>query len=174
MNKFWKPPDIANEDSSSVEEREQEYLDVNDGLFSQQKLNDVIRDLNLSKSSVELSTSRLKEKKLLSDSLRITFSRNWDQKFLHFFSPKRRTWYVVQIMPSFCTSLGAYVLCMNPKIGDCSLAIARYHWNVHCCTTATCTPLYLSLTRLRCRRSIKRWSTCWRNFIVSSMSGWFV
>lgn len=85
MNKFWKPPDIANEDSSSVEEREQEYLDVNDGLFSQQKLNDVIRDLNLSKSSVELSTSKLKEKKLLSDSLRITFSRNWDQKFLHFF-----------------------------------------------------------------------------------------
>lgn len=44
---------------------EEEYLDVNDGYpssFSQHKLNDVVRDLSLSKSAAKLLVSRLKDK----------------------------------------------------------------------------------------------------------------
>ena len=62
----------------------------------------------------------------------------------------------------------------NPNIADCSLTAASDHWNVHYYTTATSLPLYLSLTRLHWRRSMKRWSMWWRKLAMISIIGLFV
>ena len=53
--------------------------------LSQNELNDLVHDLNLPKCSAELLASRLKEKNLLEDSVRISFYRNRHQEFLPFF-----------------------------------------------------------------------------------------
>ena len=59
--------DISEEDFSSVEEYEEEELVVLDddvpNPFLQKELNDLVRDLSLSKSSAELLASRLRGKK---------------------------------------------------------------------------------------------------------------
>jgi len=74
---FGELPDISDEDSFSVSEDEEQDVVLDDDAphhFSQKELNDLVRGLSLSKSFVELLASRLKEKNLLSDSARITFS----------------------------------------------------------------------------------------------------
>ena len=48
------------------------------------ELNDVVRDLGLSKSSAELLASRLKENNSLSDSARITFYHNRHEDYIRF------------------------------------------------------------------------------------------
>ena len=55
-------------------------------LFSQDELNDLSRDLNLSKEASELLASRLHEKHLLQTETRITFYRTREKDFLQFFS----------------------------------------------------------------------------------------
>ena len=80
--------DSDNDSTASQESQEDEEADFSDDTphpFSQNELNDLVRDLNLSKPSSELLASRLKEKSLLSHGTRITFYRNRHQKFLHFF-----------------------------------------------------------------------------------------
>ena len=54
--------------------------------FTQQELNDLIRDLNLSKQGSELLASRLKEKNCLQPDAKITFYRNGKTGILPFFS----------------------------------------------------------------------------------------
>lgn len=54
--------------------------------FNQEELNDLIRDLNLSKESSELLASRLKEKNLLYPGTKITYYRNREKDLLPFFS----------------------------------------------------------------------------------------
>jgi hypothetical protein len=54
--------------------------------FDQKELNDLIRDLNLSKDSSELLASRLKEKKFLSPGTKITFYREREKDLLQFFT----------------------------------------------------------------------------------------
>ena len=80
--------DSDHDSTASQESQEDEEADFSDDTphpFSQNELNDLVRDLNLSKSSAELLASRLKEKSLLSHGIRITFYRNRHQEFLHFF-----------------------------------------------------------------------------------------
>ena len=55
-------------------------------LFSQGKLNDLTKDLNLSKQSYELPASRLKEKNLLQLKTLITFYRKRHIEFLPYFT----------------------------------------------------------------------------------------
>ncbi|XP_077791890.1 uncharacterized protein LOC144329130 [Podarcis muralis] len=65
---FGELPDISDEDASSVEGHEEVVLEDDDPHpFSQKELNDLVRDLSLSKDSAKLLASRLKEEKLLSD-----------------------------------------------------------------------------------------------------------
>ena len=54
-------------------------------LFSQGELNDLVRDLSLSKESSELLASRLKEKNMLEPGTQITFYR---KRHTEFFSGK--------------------------------------------------------------------------------------
>jgi len=97
-------PDISDEDVSSVEEHEEEaevvFEDDARHPFSQNELNDLVRDLSLSKDSAELLASRLKDL-------------------------RRRTWCTVQILPSFCSRLVCHST--NPKIGDSSLTAVSDH-----------------------------------------------
>ena len=54
--------------------------------FNQGELNDLVRDLCLSKESVELLASRLAEKCLLSKGINISYYRDRDREFRQFFS----------------------------------------------------------------------------------------
>ena len=84
---FGELPDISDEDSSGVEENEEEVILDEDAPYpiSQMELNDLVRDLGLSKSSAELLASRFKENNSLSNSARITFYRNRHEEYLRFF-----------------------------------------------------------------------------------------
>ena len=57
-------------------------------LFNQSELNDLVRDLNLSKHASELLASRLQEKNLLQPGSSVTFYRNREKLFLNYFSLK--------------------------------------------------------------------------------------
>ena len=86
---FGEFPDISDEDSSCVEENGEEViLDVYPPhTFPQMELNDLVRNLGLSKSSAELLAFSLKEKNPLSlyNNTRITFYRNGHEEYLRFF-----------------------------------------------------------------------------------------
>ena len=62
-------------------------------LFSQGELNDLTRDLNLSKESSELLASRLKEKNLLQPGTLITFYRKRHIEFLPYFTQENNIVY---------------------------------------------------------------------------------
>lgn len=62
---FGELPDISDDDASSVEGHKEEVVVLEDDAphpFSQMRLNDLVRDLSLSKDSAELLASRLKRK----------------------------------------------------------------------------------------------------------------
>ena len=98
---FGELPDIRDEDASSVEghEDKEEVVREDDAShpFSQKELNDLVRDLNLSKDHAELLASRLKEKKPPSDSARISFFRKRHQEYLRFFSTVKDLVYCADI-----------------------------------------------------------------------------
>ena len=79
---FEKLPDEPNE-NLDVSFQEQDNLNDNDFvpkssepiLFNQEELSDLIRDLNLSKESSELLASRLNDRNLLQQGIKITFYR---------------------------------------------------------------------------------------------------
>ena len=65
--------------------------------FSQMELNDLVRDLGLSKSSTELLASRSKESNFLYNSARITFYRNRHEEYLRFFYAEKDLVYSTDI-----------------------------------------------------------------------------
>ena len=141
--------DSDNDSTASQESQEDEEVDFSNVIphpFSQNELNDLDRDLNLSKSSAELLASRLKEKSLLSHGTRITFYRNRHQEFLHFFFLKKKIWFTAQILFIFCKSLECHI--MNPKIGEYLSTAVRDHLNVFCSIMATSLLQYPLLTQL--------------------------
>ena len=97
---FGELPDISDEDTSSFEGHEDEEVALENDAphpFPQKKLNDLIRDLSFTTDSAELLASRLKEKKVLSDSARISFFRNRHQEYLRFFSSVKDLVYCADI-----------------------------------------------------------------------------
>ena len=80
--------DSGNGSTAAQESQEDEEADFSDDTphpFSQNELDDLARDRNLSKSSTELLASRSMEKNFLSNGPHITFYRNRLQEFLYFF-----------------------------------------------------------------------------------------
>jgi len=53
--------------------------------FSQDELNDLVRDLGLTKEKVELLSSRLKEKHLLESTVKVFYYRNRSKSLATFF-----------------------------------------------------------------------------------------
>ena len=93
--------DSDNDSTAAQESQEDEEASFSDDTphpFSQNELNDLVCDLNLSKSSAEFLASRLKEKNLLSDATGITFYRNRHQEFLHFFFEEKDLVYCTDIV----------------------------------------------------------------------------
>ena len=82
---FTELPDSDDESTTADEEgnAEEEY-EAQDGPqpFSQSELNDLVRDLSLSKTSSELLASRLKEKNLLGEDARITYFRRRHEDYM--------------------------------------------------------------------------------------------
>ena len=77
---------IFSTDSSDSTDSDVDFPPSLPQLFSQGELNDLTRDLNLSKESSELLTSRLKEKNLLQPGTLVTFYRKRHIEFLPYFT----------------------------------------------------------------------------------------
>lgn len=106
---YGELPAISCEDSSTTEGNTEEEEVVPDAdaphPLSQEELNDIVRDLSLSKFSSELLASRLNEKNLLSDTVRITFYRNRHAEYLRFFSEEKDLVYCTDV-PQLLHKLG--------------------------------------------------------------------
>ena len=76
----------SNNYNSTSKAAEVSSLSTNPKPFSQGQLNDLVRDLNLSKESSELLASRLGEHGVLDSGTKITFYRNRDDLLLRFFT----------------------------------------------------------------------------------------
>ena len=74
-------------------------------LFSQTELNDLVRDLGLSKKAGEILDSRLQEKHLLDDSAKVLYFRKRYQSFVTFFSEQKQFVYCHNI-PGLLRQLG--------------------------------------------------------------------
>ena len=72
--------------SSSQNDADFEGMSNEPKCFSQNELDDLVRDLNLSKQASELLASRLKEKNLLSSDTKISFYRERDKELRRYFS----------------------------------------------------------------------------------------
>ena len=71
--------------------------------FSQTELNDLVRELSLSKKSAELLASRLNQRHLLARDTKATFYRNRDAEFIPFFEENNNLVY--------CTNTENVLLC---------------------------------------------------------------
>ena len=58
--------------------------------FSQPELNDLERDLGLSKNAAEVLASRIQEKNQLSHTTKVSYFRNWEQAFVPFFTEENK------------------------------------------------------------------------------------
>ncbi|CAH1113490.1 unnamed protein product [Psylliodes chrysocephalus] len=77
--------------SSSKNDSDLEGMSNEPKCFSQNELDDLVRDLNLSKQASELLASRLKEKNLLSSDTKISFYRERDKELPRYFSEENGT-----------------------------------------------------------------------------------
>ena len=59
-------------------------------LFSQTELHELVCDLGLSKKAAEMLASRLQEKHLLDDSVKVSYFRKRYQSFVTFFSEQKQ------------------------------------------------------------------------------------
>ena len=73
--------------------------------FSQSELNDLVRELSLSKESAELLASRVNEKHLLARDTKVTFYRNRDAELIPFFEENDDL--------VFCTNTENVLLCLD-------------------------------------------------------------
>lgn len=86
--KFDESIDVHNINESDDVETDLPYTEAKSEpqLFTQNDLNDLVRDLNLTKSNAELLGSRLKEKNLLAENTTFYWYRNRETECLDFFS----------------------------------------------------------------------------------------
>ena len=108
----------------SQEDKEADFSDDTPHPFSQNELNDLVRDLNLSKSSAELLASRLKEKaSCLMAHVSLFIATGIKNSFISFL--KKKIWFTAQILFIFCKGLECHI--MNLKIGDYLSTAVRGH-----------------------------------------------
>lgn len=89
---FQELPSLEIQEDASVEDRsdrsDEDFKGDDDTVrkgFNQHELNDLVRDLGLSKKASELLASRLHEKNLLEKGAKITYFRSRESAFLQFF-----------------------------------------------------------------------------------------
>ena len=96
--------------SSTSMAAEASSLSTNPKPFSQGQLNDLVRDLNLSKESSEILASRLGERGVMDSGTKITFYRNRDDLLLRFFAMEED-----------------FVLCNNIPGLLAEMGLSKYH-----------------------------------------------
>ena len=79
-----KKTDTESEDSSTESKKAAPQK------FNQSELNDLVRDLDLSKQEAEILASRLKEKHVLHSSAKVSFFRKRDKLFLPYFKEEKQ------------------------------------------------------------------------------------
>lgn len=96
------------DDSDALDENASE-----EGKFNQQELNDLVRDLGLSKENAELLASRLQEKNCLIERTKVSFYRNRDLQFRKYFSKEKNLVYCNDVK-----NLISEFKCMNYNADD--------------------------------------------------------
>lgn len=81
-----KDDDEANDDQVSSADSDDEVYASEPGKFNQRELDDLVRDLGLSKSKSEVLASRLKEKNCLTKGTKTSVYRNRDSPFRQYFT----------------------------------------------------------------------------------------
>jgi len=123
---FSEIPDISKDESSSVEESENDVMfDSNNAApqpLSQKELNHLVRDLSLTKTCSELLASRLKGKNLLSDGVRVTFYRSRHNDYLPYFTEEKDLGYCIDVAQLL---ISWEIPCNILKIGDYSVTAVR-------------------------------------------------
>ncbi|KAI6650637.1 hypothetical protein LOD99_7687 [Oopsacas minuta] len=114
LSKFNPVPDLSidcdgiDEDLDTTchfSESEVEVSSSLSGQFNQEELNDLIRDLNLSKECSEILASRLNEKNIHSPGTKITYYRHIEEGLLHYFNQQEGL--------VFCNDIGGLLLEMG-------------------------------------------------------------
>ena len=98
--------ELMNCDITSDEKSDDLSWSNNPKLFTQNALNDLVRDLDLPKNASELLASRLHERKMLAPGTLITVYRNREKDFEQFFKKDGNLLYCVDI-PNLITKIGA-------------------------------------------------------------------
>ena len=83
-----KKTDTESEDSSTESKKAVPQQ------FNQSELNDLVRDLDLSKQAAEILASRLNEKHVLHSSAKVSFYRKRDELFLPYFKEEKQLVYL--------------------------------------------------------------------------------
>ena len=84
MDMEYKNTDMESEDSSTESKKAVPQQ------FNQSELNDLVRDLDLSKQAAEILASRLNEKHVLHSSAKVSFYRKRDELFLLYFKEEKQ------------------------------------------------------------------------------------
>ena len=135
---------------------------------NQKDLNDLIRDLGLTKSNAELLTSRLKEWKLLDESVQVTDQRKRHQRFSNFFSREGGLCFCNDV-PGLFEAIG--ITC-NPIEWRLFIdSSSRSLRAVPSLTTGTSTRLSLWLTLCTWRRTTPVSRCCWVPWSITTMAG---
>ena len=87
MEYEYKRTDTESEDSSTESQKATAQQ------FNQSKLNDLVRDLDLSKQAAEILASRLNEKHVLHSSAKVSYFRKSDEHFITFFKEEKQLIY---------------------------------------------------------------------------------
>ena len=127
---FKELPDIDEQESPimSVSDDEENYVVQESGAheyFTQMELNDLVRDINFSKSFAELLASGLNEKKIVSPREFASPTTATEIKTTYNISVRRRTWRNVMILHAFYTS--SEWQNTTPNIGGCSSTATSAH-----------------------------------------------
>ena len=111
--RFVEPSDTASSSECEPMNTDSEFKGKLTGpqTFCRAELNDLVRDLGLSKKQSELLASRLKDKNLLGMDATVTFYRKREENLLKFFENKCNFVYCCDI-PGLVTALGA--TCYDP------------------------------------------------------------
>ena len=132
--------------------------------FSQGQLNDLIRDLGLSKKSSEILASRLDEHAILGSETKITFYRNRDDMLIRFFLLWKITLFIVTTSKAFFQK---WVFQSTIQmIGDCLSTAPNVVWNVCYFTMVTCLHVFRSDILWFLRNTIKMWRCVWKNCVT--------
>ena len=139
-------------------------------LLTQGDLNDIIRDLNLSKKQAKLLGSRLKGWNLLRQDTKVCFYLGRHEEFNYFFSQENSVIFfndVCSIMEVLGHEFNPDQWCLYIDSSNVSLKVVLLH-------NGNKFPPFLWLMQPTRRKIMKVWRCCWERLSVTNLSGSYV